>query len=386
VTMCGLPGNPVTDGSGAYTAQVGGGWSGVVTPLKSGYSFTQRTYSNIRANQSAENYTASVSNADTITFDAATSASSSTAGTTLSWSHTVGSGNNRVLVVGIVTKDSTASDQIISSVKFNGVNMTAVTGSTKSRVVYSGSSYSSTLRTDLYYMLNPPSGTYTVLITYNGSVSYRVAGAISLANVKQQAPEAGITNGATGASISTAITVPNSGAWIVDVVGQSGNGSFTSSTTTERWDKYSGYNTGACGTKAVTTPGSNTITWTYSGSSATIIHSLAAFAPSETTAPTPPGKATSPNPANGATGIGVTTDLSWTADPNATSHDARQALLTIRARWQTIQLIIGELMRRMPAARLQAMYGASQQMLPHPGLHPIRIRQPVRQTLVSPKT
>jgi hypothetical protein len=321
VTMTGLPGNPLTNASGVYTAQVGGGWSGVVTPLKSGYAFTQKTYSNVRANQSAQDYTTSAAAVDTIAFDAASNNYGSTAATTLSWSHTVGSGNNRILVVGVVAEDSTAADQIISSVKFNSVNMTAVSGSTKSRVVYSGTSYSTTLRTDLYYMLNPPVGTYTVLVTYNGSVTYRVGGAVSLINVKQQAPEAVAANAATAAAISTSLTIPNDGAWIVDVVGHSNSGSFTSSSTTERWDRNSGNHTGACGTKAVTTPGLNTITWTFSSSSATIAHSLAAFAPSETATSSPPGKATSPSPANGAIGIGVTTDLSWSAGPNAVSHD-----------------------------------------------------------------
>ena len=38
-------------------------------------------------------------------------------------------------------------------------------------------------------------------------------------------------------------------------------------------------------------------------------------------APQPPGKATNPSPANGATGVGTTTDLGWTAGSGATSHD-----------------------------------------------------------------
>jgi alkaline phosphatase len=321
VTMYGLPGNPVTNSSGVYTAQVGGGWSGIVTPLKSGYAITQQTYSNVRADKSSQNYTASAATADTITLNAASSKSSSTAGTTLSWSHTVGSGNNRVLVVSVVTEDSTASDQRISSVKFNGVNMTAVPGSTKFRTAYSGSSYSSTLRTDLYYMLNPPVGTYTVLITCNGSVSYRAGGAVSLNNVKQQVPEAIAASSATSASISTSIDVPNIGAWIVDVVGHSNSGSFTSSTTTERLDRNSGQHTIAGGTKAVTTSGSNTITWTFSGSSGAIVHSLAVFAPSETSGTPPPSAASSPVPATGATNVSLTQDLSWTAGSGAVSHD-----------------------------------------------------------------
>jgi T5SS/PEP-CTERM-associated repeat protein len=40
-----------------------------------------------------------------------------------------------------------------------------------------------------------------------------------------------------------------------------------------------------------------------------------------TAAAPPPGQATNPNPANGATGIGITNDLSWTAGSGATSHD-----------------------------------------------------------------
>jgi glucuronoarabinoxylan endo-1,4-beta-xylanase len=37
--------------------------------------------------------------------------------------------------------------------------------------------------------------------------------------------------------------------------------------------------------------------------------------------PEPPDKATSPSPFNGATGVNITTDLSWTAGARATSHD-----------------------------------------------------------------
>jgi hypothetical protein len=315
VTMCGLPGNPDTNSSGVYTAQVGGGWSGVVTPLKSGYAFTQKTYSNVIANQSAQDYTASAATADTIVFDACSSNSSGSASSTLSWSHTIGSGDNRTLIVSAVCEDSTPADQIMSSVRFNGINMTAVPGSIRSR----SNSSSSILRTELYYMLNPPAGTYTVLITYNGSVSYRVGGAISLRNVKQQIPEAVIANSATSASISTNIDVPNTGAWIVDVVGHSNSGTFTSSTSTERWDRNSGNHTGAGATKAVVSAGSNTMSWTFSGSSGAIVHSLAAFAPSETVL-TLPGQATSPNPSTGATNVSITQDIGWTAGSGATSH------------------------------------------------------------------
>jgi hypothetical protein len=60
VTMSGLTGNPVTDGSGNYTAQVADGWSGTVTPTLACYSFSPAsiTYTNVTSDQTGQNYTA----------------------------------------------------------------------------------------------------------------------------------------------------------------------------------------------------------------------------------------------------------------------------------------------------------------------------------------
>jgi Domain of unknown function (DUF4091)/Family of unknown function (DUF6067) len=60
VVMNGLPGNPVTTASGAYTALVKSGWSGTVTPTLSGYSFTpaNRTSATVTADRSGQNYAA----------------------------------------------------------------------------------------------------------------------------------------------------------------------------------------------------------------------------------------------------------------------------------------------------------------------------------------
>ena len=59
VVLNGLPGNPVTNGSGIYAASVSPGWSGTVIPTLAGYSFTpvQTVYSTIYSNQTT-NYTA----------------------------------------------------------------------------------------------------------------------------------------------------------------------------------------------------------------------------------------------------------------------------------------------------------------------------------------
>jgi hypothetical protein len=59
VVMNGLPGNPATNASGTYTANVDYGWSGTVTPTKAGYAFSpsSRSYTNVTANQTSQDYT-----------------------------------------------------------------------------------------------------------------------------------------------------------------------------------------------------------------------------------------------------------------------------------------------------------------------------------------
>jgi len=62
VTMTDWPGtDPTTDSSGYYSGTVSYGWSGTITPSKSGYSFSpaSKTYSNVTSNQSNQNYTGS---------------------------------------------------------------------------------------------------------------------------------------------------------------------------------------------------------------------------------------------------------------------------------------------------------------------------------------
>jgi hypothetical protein len=60
VVLNGLPGNPVTEGSGNFEAVVSSGWSGVIAPAHSGYVFTPglRQYSNIVSDQINQDFTA----------------------------------------------------------------------------------------------------------------------------------------------------------------------------------------------------------------------------------------------------------------------------------------------------------------------------------------
>lgn len=61
VVLNGLPGNPITDGNGRYSASVESGWSGTVTPELAGHTFTpfNRSFNNVTSNQTSQDFTAS---------------------------------------------------------------------------------------------------------------------------------------------------------------------------------------------------------------------------------------------------------------------------------------------------------------------------------------
>lgn len=61
VVLSGLPGDPVTVGSGDYSGSVAGGWSGTVTPILAGFLFSpvNRAYSFVALDQTGQDYTAS---------------------------------------------------------------------------------------------------------------------------------------------------------------------------------------------------------------------------------------------------------------------------------------------------------------------------------------
>ena len=126
------------------------------------------------------------------------------------------------------------------------------------------------------------SGTATIEITLAGSVTYKGAGAVSLFNVTQGPAEAVETNDNVGqVSISTNITVPTSGSWLVDVVGSGNTGTFTPAAgMTEQWEWDVGGTTSSAGSTRATAGGLVTNTWSNSGANR-LSHSVAAFAPAE---------------------------------------------------------------------------------------------------------
>lgn len=214
-----------------------------------------------------------------ISFDAQSSTSAVANATSVTWAHTVGTGANRMLVVGVTTEGS--SDRTVTGVTWGaqaltqGVGSRAVTTTTFSAV-------------DLWYLAAPAVGTNNITVTFSGSVSNgTVCGAVSLFGVAQSAPSAvAATNysSATGTAYSLGISALSAD-WLVDVVTSSASSAFSpGGGLTERWDVIGGSNAmrGACATRLVTATG--TVTDTWSAGNGKRAHTIAAFRP----APGPP--------------------------------------------------------------------------------------------------
>jgi pectate lyase len=215
-----------------------------------------------------------------IAFDAASrAATTSTGRTSLSWSHTIGGGTDRVLLVGVAIEDATTADANITGVTFNGVALAAVPNSKRS------GGGTGIIQTQLFYLLNGSlgaAGARTVVVNTQGPVDGISAGAVSFTGASQAVPGPAATSVDTSGadSISTGITSTAANSWIVDVVGSGNSGSFTASSgQTERWDIAASGMTGATSTKALGAAGATTLGWAHNGANR-LAHSLVALAPS----------------------------------------------------------------------------------------------------------
>ncbi|MHC4739680.1 MAG: hypothetical protein ACYS9Y_12315, partial [Planctomycetota bacterium] len=257
--------------------------------------------------------TGNISMGEDIVFDA-NSSNSTNSSWTLNWSHTIGGGQNRILVVGLGAEDERDTDLVVWSIKYNNVSMNKVLGSS----ITEGTGYK--MKTELYYLLEsdlPPSGTYTIAVMYSGEVTRICGGGISLANVAQEPAEAVDTNSITsGHNISTDITTQTDGAWVVDVVGGGDPGLFTLTgiDMLEQFNVSSSGSSAAGSTRLVPSAGSVTMSW-YHPSISRMTHSVAAFSPVNLE------RATNPSPMHLETDVAPDVQISWVAGQDADSHD-----------------------------------------------------------------
>lgn len=150
-------------------------------------------------------------------------------GNSITFSHTTGSGNNRLLLVGISFYHA-SSARTVSSVTFGGTSMNSV------GTIYNGNGR----RVAIYSLVGPAaSTTANVVVTFSGTGVYGVASAVSFAGVDQCTP-LGTFLGATGSS-STASVSPTSvaGDLVFDTVA-AGYALTVGASQTQQWNTSAG--------------------------------------------------------------------------------------------------------------------------------------------------
>lgn len=137
----------------------------------------------------------------TITF--VSSASNSVTGSkNLTWNHTVASGTDQVLVVGVTT-----SSQPVTAVTYNGTAMTAA-----------GSISKNGMRVYMYYMFNPATGTKQVKVTTAVNTNL-YAGSSLISGVSNTTPFTVTTNSGTSSAPSTGVVTTVDGYTVLTVLG-----------------------------------------------------------------------------------------------------------------------------------------------------------------------
>jgi pectate lyase len=160
-------------------------------------------------------------------FDAASASVSRTPSPRLAWTHTLGSGPNRILIVAVTIEDLGWCEPVVR-VTFGGEPMLPVPGGV-ARVDDTHSFFwfpwpRHILQTQLFYLLDaelPPAGAHRVAVWLRQPALGIGGGAISLFGLAQAPPESVAVAAAAdrAASISAAITTLTPRAWIVDAVG-----------------------------------------------------------------------------------------------------------------------------------------------------------------------
>jgi len=212
-----------------------------------------------------------------IAFNSNSCGFATTAGSTLSFTHTIGSGQNRLLAVGIQSENPSGSmsNLIITSIRYNGANL-----------LKAGHTYidegANVLAVELWYLLEadlPPAGTYTVNITYSGTVQSRSAGAISLENVLQAPPEDVNSSTVVSSPISTTVSCSD-GSWVIDAVGCGNISAFTPAAggMTKRYEVSATSNSGAGSTTTALAAGPVPVQWSNDNANA-LAQVAAAFRP-----------------------------------------------------------------------------------------------------------
>ena len=234
--------------------------------------------STIPASTWTESYRAWKGSDPTIAYDSVGSGNNGDGRANITWTHVVGSGPNRFMVIGLAIKTDTVT---ASSVTVGGQAATLLRSDPRV----------SEVRGEIWYLINPDPGSKTVTVTLSGS-SKASGGSISYTGVDQSSPidnHQGVLYAGTSPSVSLTTTTAND--WLFSNLAISGTATVTAHGVGQVHRFYD-IGTGGSGTsragdegddKPTTTLGSYTMSWNVSFYSETVAQAVA-FKPAPSTA------------------------------------------------------------------------------------------------------
>jgi hypothetical protein len=207
------------------------------------------------------NYRTWADASQTVTLDAS-NGGNNTASTTVSWSHTTGSGANRIMIVGVSIRTTTVS---VSGITYGAQSLTFIRADTRSTNV----------RGELWYLVAPAIGTATITVTLTGAAD-AACGSSTYSGVSPTSPlDANAGTNGSSSTPSQSITVITANSMLVGQLAISGSSQTVSSEGTGQtllWDSVSLASTAASRARShgsregPDASGSQTLSWALSGS------------------------------------------------------------------------------------------------------------------------
>lgn len=198
----------------------------------------------------------------------ATSNSGADRSNPIEWSHTVGSGSNRVLVVGCGWRDGGGKYEV-TGVTFGGVALTKAVDNTGAN----------STNAELWYLANPAVGAGTISMAMNGNPDFGCAGAVSFFGVNQSDPLGSTDSNSGSGAPSISFTTTTFGEMVVDAVFSEASTLTEGAGQTAYFDNEFNGDSAAGSYELDYTPGTVTMSYSESGNHT---HVVASFNPAKT--------------------------------------------------------------------------------------------------------
>lgn len=197
-----------------------------------------------------------------ITVDSSSNSGVQAAVSSLSWNHTVGSGSNRYLAVGVIQRDGDLADITPSSITFNGAAMT-------SAVAREGAFHAGNFGASVWVLPAPDVGTHSISVTLPGTSDHAAGFALSLFGVDQSTTPDDTADGLTSTfgvdDPSLSFTTTADGAYLFECMYSGAINADVSlgsgQTLIAELGMNGGGDTGGASYKSVPTAGASTMGW-----------------------------------------------------------------------------------------------------------------------------